>query len=295
MTIKHMRVFAAVYRQMNISRAAEILHMTQPAVSRSIREIETYYGIRLFERIKNRLYRTESGSAFYARAIHIVESFETMETEIKNWDELGTLRIGSSITLGNFLLPPIFMEFQRDHPKINLKVTISNTDTICGAVLDNRIDIAVVEGSVPSEYICERHLREDRLVLILPPRHPLLTQAELHLHDIVNYPLLLRETGSAGRTFLNKVFAVHEIAVEPAWESTSTQALVKAVSYGLGLSILPEQLVIRDIEAGAVATRPIADEAFIRSNHIIWHRQKFLTRTSKDFIDLCLKIQSRDE
>jgi DNA-binding transcriptional LysR family regulator len=159
--------------------------------------------------------------------------------------------------------------------------------------LDNRIDIAVVEGNFSSTYIHDEPLGNDRLVLILPKRHPLLDQAEIVLRDITRYPLLLRENGSAGRTFLNAVFSSHQIDFEPTWESTSTQALVKAVSCGLGLSILPEQLVVRDIAAGAVATRPVADEAFIRSNHIVWHRQKYLTRTAKRFIDLCLKADPR--
>lgn len=293
MTIKHMRIFIAVYQQMNISRAAETLHMTQPAVSRSIQELENYYGIRLFERIKHRLHRTESGDALYTRAIQIVESFDAMEKEIKNWDEFGTLCIGSSITLGNFFLPPIIREFQRHYPKLNIQVTVSNTETIYNAILDNQIDIAVVEGNFSSEYIHDEYLGEDRLVLILPRDHPLLEQAEIHLQDIIRYPLLLRETGSAGRTFLDAVFSFHQISVEPIWESTSTQALVKAVSYGIGLSILPEQLVLQDVAAGVIATRPVADEAFARTNHIVWHRQKYLTRTAKGFIELCLKANPK--
>jgi len=287
MTIKHLRVFTEVYQQMHISHAAEQLHMTQPAVSRSIQELEKYYGIHLFERIKHRLYRTQSGDELYAQAVHIIESFDTMETAMRNRDECGTLRVGASITIGNFFLPPVVKEFQQNHPYAQVKVTISNTETIANAILDNKVDVAIVEGTVTSSYIHDKHLGEDIMVLILPPLHPLTTVPEVRMRDIVRYPLLLREPGSAGRTYLNHVFASHEITLEPRWESTSTQALVKAVAYNIGISILPKQLVLQDLKAGVITTQPVADEAFVRSSHLIWHRQKYLTRTAKEFIAMC--------
>lgn len=286
MTIRHIRIFAVVYQEMNVTRAAEILHMTQPAVTRSIQELEHYYGIRLFERINHRLFKTESGKELYARALHIIESFDELEKGIKNWDEFGILRVGASITIGNFILPALVSKFQNSHPKLQIKVTISNTAAIQEAILDNNIDLALVEGTISSEYITTELLAEDHLCLILPKNHPLCTAECIQLKDLTAYPLLLRENGSAGRTFLNHVFAFHGIDFEPRWESASTQALVKAVSSGLGISILPMQLVTQDIDAGTVVSRIVKDEPFIRQNYIIWHQQKFLTRTAKEFIAL---------
>lgn len=289
MTLRHMQIFTVVYQEMNITKAAALLHMTQPAVTRSIRELEDYYGIRLFERINHRLFRTESGEEFYTRALHITECFADLEKGIRNWDEFGVLRVGASITIGNFLLPRLVPEFQRRHPNLRIKVTISNSAKIQQAILENAIDLALIEETASSEHIVSALLAEDRLCPIFPPGHPLLSPPEVSLRDITAYPLLLRETGSAGRSFLNQVFSLHGIAFEPAWESASTQALVKAVSAGLGISILPEKLVLQDIASGRVASRPIKDEPFVRKNHIIWHCQKFLTRTAKEFIDLCVK------
>lgn len=287
MTVRHMRIFTAVYREMNTTRAAELLHMTQPAVSRSIRELEAYYGIRLFERINHRLLGTESGDALYARALHIVESFDALEKGIKNWDEFGILRIGSSITIGNFILPDLVSEFQKLHPHLKLKVTISNSTTVQQAILDNHIDLALIEENATMPYITSTPLMEDRLCLILPAGHPLLEKPAVCLKDLTNYPLLLRENGSAGRSFLDHIFAVHGIDFEPVWESASTQALVKATAAGLGISILPEKLVLPDIAAGTVTSARVADESFVRKNYLIWHRQKYLTSTAKEFIKLC--------
>ena len=107
------------------------------------------------------------------------------------------------------------------------------------------------------------------------------------MEDLVQYPILMREKGSAGRTLLDQIFAMHFLSINPAWESASTQALVNAVACGLGISLLPEQLVSADIASRKVISRPVVDEPFLRKNYLIWHKQKFLTQTAKKFIALC--------
>ncbi len=289
MTIRHMRIFTAVYQEMSITKAADRLHMTQPAVTRAVQELENYYGIRLFERINHRLFRTKGGDELYARALHIVETFDDLEKEIKNWDELGVLRVGGSVTIGNFVLPDVVSQFQTLHPNLRVKVKISNAESIQQDILENRIDLALIEGggaAVEGQIVCET-LSQSRLCLILRPDHPLLRAEEIYLRDLTEYPLLLREEGSAVRAFLNHVFAVHGADMEPMWESSSTQALIRAVSAGLGISILPEMLVVNDVASGTVVSRPVKDEAFVRENQMIWHKQKFLTNSAREFIGLC--------
>lgn len=111
MTLRHMKIFVSVYQNNGITRASEELHLAQPSVSLAIRELEDYYGIRLFDRISRRLYVTEQGKMFYDYALHIVSLFDEMELGIRNWEHMGTLRIGSSITIGNFLLPGLIKKF----------------------------------------------------------------------------------------------------------------------------------------------------------------------------------------
>lgn len=287
MTLKHMRIFITVYQEGNVTRAAQVLHMTQPAVSRSIQELESYYGIRLFERINHRLYRTESGTELYAYALHIIDSFDSLEKGMKNWDELGVLRIGASITIGNVILPPVVCAFQKLHPDLRVKVTISNSAQLQQALLDSKIDLALIEGAVFSEHLSTGLLTQDHLCLILPNEHPLSQASSLSVRDLTEYPLLLREKGSAGRSYLDHIFAAHGFQIEPVWESASTQALVKAVSAGLGISILPQLLVQDAIASGLITTRSVTDESFIRQNYIVWHRQKFLTRTAREFMEVC--------
>lgn len=290
MTIRHMRIFITVYQEMNITKAAELLHMTQPAVTRSIKELENYYGLRLFERINHRLYRTRSGDELYARALHIIESFDDLEKGLRNWDYFGVFRVGASITLGTSFLPGVIREFQFMYPHLKIHASISNASNIRQGILDNTLDVALVEGAISSEYICTEFLAQSRLRLILPAGHPLLQKQEPLLKDILEYPLLLRENGSAGRAFLDHVFAAHGLTTEPAWESASTQALIQAVAAGIGISILPEPLVKASVKDGVVTALDLKDEAFVRENYIAWHQQKYLSHTAKEFMELCHRM-----
>lgn len=286
MTLKHLRIFIAVHQEMNITKAAARLHMTQPAVSRAIQEMEQYYGVRLFERMNHRLFQTECGRSLYDRALHIVDSFDSMETELRDWGSSGRIRVGSSITIGNYSLSAIISSFQEKHPAVQVHATISNTANIELAVLDNELDLGLIEDYPVNPSLIASPLAHDHLSLILPVGHPLCRTERICIRDITAYPLLLREKGSAGRSFLDHVFAVHGLSCTPLWESSSTQALVRGVSAGLGLSLLPDRLVRADIESGAVATRPVEDESFTRTSYLIWHEQKYLSDLLKEFIAL---------
>lgn len=286
-TVRHMRIFLEVYRQQNITHAAQILHMTQPAVTRAIQELERYYGARLFERMNRRLAVTESGRLLYGQALHIVESFDQLERGLRDWDQQGVLRVGSSVTLGTFLMPALAAAFQGRRPGVRLRVQIANGGALERLLRENELDLALIEGPAAGEDLRAERFSGDVLVPVLPPGHPLLARKALCLADVLACPLLLREPGSAGRAFLDHVLAAHGLTAEPAWESISTQAILQAVSAGLGVSFLPEKLVRAPAERGLVATRSLSDEAFSRSHYMVWHKNKHLTASALDLMDLC--------
>ena len=136
MTIRHIRIFLEVCRTMNVTRAAENLYMTQPAVSRSIHEIEQVYGVRLFERLNQRLYLTDSGRRMRAYAVHIVDTFDQMERELSDGDERGMLRIGASITLGNYELPGVVRRMKQERPSLRLQATTMEQTLMAAAYAD---------------------------------------------------------------------------------------------------------------------------------------------------------------
>ena len=199
MTLRHMKIFVSVYQNNGITRASEELHLAQPSVSLAIRELEDYYGIRLFDRISRRLYVTEQGKMFYDYALHIVSLFDEMELGIRNWEHMGTLRIGSSITIGNFLLPGLIKKFTTAHPNMNVKASVHNSSYIEESILNNRIDFALIEGIPESPQIIRDPFMNDRLCLICGTSHPLASRSTVLLSELEQHNFILREPGSGGR------------------------------------------------------------------------------------------------
>lgn len=285
MTLRHMEIYIAVYQTGNVTKAAEALFITQPAVTRAVQEIEKYYGTRLFDRINRRLYVTEAGKRFYAYALHMVDSFEQMERGMRNWDETGVLCIGASITAGTFLLPKVIVSFKEKHPGVKLKATVSNGKNLQDALLNNLLDFAVIEGNITDEFLCQECIANDVLVPVLPPDSKY-KNAAVALAELTAEPLLLREHGSAVRASVDHILAVHGLYGEPVLESVSTEAILQAVHMGLGISFLPEQLAWQSIQMGFVSTCGIEDETLGRKIHLVWHKHKFLTSSAKEAMDL---------
>ena len=298
MTIRHMRIFVEVCQTENITKAAENLYMTQPAVSRAVRELEEYYGVKLFERMNRRLYVTECGKNLYRHVIPILDLYDQTEQELKDWDRFGKLRAGASISIGNFLLPKLAASFREIYPDIRLQVSISNSHDVQMALLQNSLDVGLIEGVVTEEDLHAEVFQQDRLLLIAGRDHPLRNKESVKLADLEEYNLLLREKGSAGRDFLDHVFAVRGLPLTPLWESTSTQALIRAVQMGIGISILPEALVRDAADRDEVFVCPVEDEPFVRDNFLVWHKDKYLSKALQDFIRLCrergLKINAEE-
>lgn len=294
MTIRHMRIFIRVYQTVSITKAAGDLHMTQPAVTRAIQELEQYYALKLFDRLNHRLYITESGHQLYPQALHLVALFDQMESTLQDREGLRTLRVGATITLGNYLLPRLVCLFHGKHPGTRVQARVASSAQIQRAVENNDLDIALIEGEVRTAHLHSEPFCSDRLTVILPTEHPLVSREQLYIRDLAREDLLLREPGSAGRSFLDSVFEAHGFHVTPVWESTSTQALVRAVSMGLGISILPEQLVRNDIEHGTVLSRPVVDESLERIHYLVWHENKYLTDEMKDLLHLARRFCSEE-
>lgn len=289
MTLRHMTIFVSVHEAGSITKAATALHLAQPSVSQAIKELENYYGISLFDRIGRGIRPTESGKAFYNYALHIVSLFNEMEQTIKNWDSMGIIRIGASITIGTHILPLIIKAYEHQYPNLEIKVIIRQSAAIEQLILEDKIDIALIEAQPKQADILSVPFMEDELCAIVPPNHPLLHIVETTLVDMAQYPFLMRESGSAGRQILEACFELQDIHIQPRWESTSTQAIVKAVSVGLGVAVLPYLLVQKDIEEGNVCQIMLA-HPLKRHLNIIYHKNKFLTENMKAFIALCKDI-----
>ncbi|MGI5958589.1 MAG: LysR family transcriptional regulator [Massiliimalia sp.] len=285
MTLRHLKIFVVVFQTESVTQASKLLCMTQPAVTRAIKEIEGYYGVCLFDRIHHRLMVTESGKMLYTYAIHILDSFDQLEKNLRNWENLGTLRIGTTVTIGNLLLPKALSFFKRDYPQLQVKAKVATGSVLQQDLINNQLDFVVMEGKPVYKELMVKKIAQDRLVLILPPDDPRKQKKQLFLKDFQNDAFILRDEGSMSRVLIDHVFALHQIPLIPFMESISTQAIIRAVHEGLGISFLPEHLAAEPIAAGLVSTAELVDENFVRENYVVWHKQKFLTQSAQRLID----------
>ena len=287
MTLRHMKIYVAVCECESVTAAAQKLYLAQPSVSLAIRELEEYYGIKLFDRISRRLYITELGKQFLNYATHIVALFDEMEKEIKNWDSIGTLRVGTSITIGNCLLPRYVKRFNSQFPHMKVQVIIDNSQEIEKRVMSNEIDFGLIEGITRNPQIVSEKFMDDELVIICGNNHPLSKTNNIAIEVLSEYDFILREKGSGGREMFDSTMLVHNIEIRPVWESVSTRAIIEAVSEGLGLSVLPYLLVKQDLEDKTIKQIKIKDITFNRHFYIIYHKNKFHTKSALEFMKLC--------
>ena len=287
MTLRHLRIFTEVFRTQSVTEAARNLHLTQPAVTRAVQEMEHHYGVQLFERIRRRLSPTAGARRLFAQANHILEAFDRMEEDLREWDDRGLVRVGATVTLGGALLPGLVQRFRQQVPSGEVRVTVANGDTIAAALEENRLDLALLEGRVSNRDLHCEPIGCVHLCLVLPLSHPLAQKASVTVAELAALPLLVREPGSTARALLEETLLSHGFALDPVWESTDTQALLQGVIHGLGGAVLPEETAAAGVQRGLVCTRPVTGATFARRRVIAWHRDKYLTGAMQRFIDLC--------
>jgi DNA-binding transcriptional LysR family regulator len=210
-----------------------------------------------------------------------------MEAGARDGENSGTLRIGASITIGNCLLPALLKIFAECRPGVEVKVQIDNSEKIEQSVLNNRIDFGLIEGVSHSPQLVSNAFRDDELVLLFAPGHHWEGQAAVVPKELKGEPFLMRERGSGAREILESALMLYDIEIEPAWESISTQAIVRAVESGFGVSVLPLLLVENHLAQGTLITRPIEGISLNRKFAIIHHKNKYITGAMQKFISLC--------
>ena len=205
---------------------------------------------------------------------------------MRNWDTLGVLRLGASVTIGTHILPDLIRRYQARVPQLRIEALVEQSSGIERKLLDNEIDIGLIETQPEQPELLAIPFLRDELCAIVPLGSALAQKTSVTLRELSEYPFLMREPGSAVRQILDASFSLLQITVHPVWQSASTQAIVSAVAEGLGVAVLPRMLVERDAKEEIVRMLPI-DKPLVRELNIVYHRRKFLTRNMQDFIALC--------
>src|SRR5680860_83395 len=240
MNLHLLRTFTSVAEHGSFSRAGEVIHISQPAVSRAVRELEGQLGMALLERRGGQVKLTEAGAELYehARAIFALEKSAMADLRGRQGLERGTLTVGASRTIGTYFLPPVIAEFLRRYPAIDVRIISENTELIQRRLLAYELDVAFVEGSVDDHRVEPTFWYEDELVILAHARHPLLDIRSLKPSDMHSERWVVREQGSGTRTVTLALLEQAGVSVGRMIEVGGNGALVQSVAAGLGLAMV---------------------------------------------------------
>jgi len=287
MTIRHLKVFICVCKHGNMTKAAEELFIAQPAVSNTISEIEKNYNVKLFDRINKRLFLTEEGKNLLIKAQEVISAFDEFEEQASNSSKKPLLKIGSSLTIGKQKLPWLLRKLKENFTDIDFQVSINQTSIIESKILSGALDFAFIQGRPSDNNIKSKLIDCNTLIAVCGKKYNM--PDTVNLKELCNYDLLLREDESVSREFLDHVFALKNLVVTPVMESISNQALISAAVQNLGVTIMPEALLKRQLENGGLRKITVSDYEFTRNSYLICHKNKTFGSVKKEIFDFCYK------
>lgn len=283
----HLQVFITVVEQENFSRAAEELHMTQPAVSQYIRALEENIGTRLLERTNKYVRLNKAGEIVYHHGKEISGLYTKMQTLV---DDLmnkanGPLSIGASYTFGEYILPRMIGKLREDYPHIQPSITIGNTEKIAQLVDSHQLDIGIVEGHFNDKDLIIEEFAKDSMVLVGSPDNKITTMEQIN-SDVLNAETwIIREQGSGTREATDKVLNSLGLSPDKLMDFSSTQLIKESVEAGLGISLMSEWTIQRELKSGYIKLIDVDGLPLSREFSIIT-KSRFQTKALEVFIAL---------
>lgn len=290
MTLRHLKILKEVCECRSVTQAAKNLYIAQPSVSAVIKETEEHYGVRLFKRIKNRLVITEAGQELYERACNVLNDFNDFENCAYKKSRADTIKIGTSLTIGTFLLPELMKKIRKNFPSAEMKIKIFPKESVENAVLTGELDLGLVENAVNLREFDAQKFYRDELVAVCAKDYP--APDTLKISELFDYPFILREKGSASRERFDSFSEAHGVKIEPFIESANPQAALNCAAAGLGIAILPLGMAEEKLKEGTLRRVGVENTRFEREYYVISRKKKPLTALQRNVLALCTAFLS---
>jgi DNA-binding transcriptional LysR family regulator len=288
-SLRQLRVFEAVARHNSYTRAAEELHLSQPAVSMQVRQLEDEIGLPLFERLGKQVVVTEAGREVFHYSRAIGQSLREMEEVLESLKGVsrGSLRIAVASTV-NYFAPRLMAIFQQRHPGIGLRLDVTNRESLVQMLDSNSVDL-VLMGVPPRNVEVEAEAFMDNpLVVIAPPDHPLAGERGIPLARLAEETFVMREEGSGTRQAMERFFSEHGQTIRHGMQMTRNEAVKQAVRSGLGLSVVSLHTIELELETGRLVTLNVEGFPDRRQWYLVYRRGKRLSPAAGAFRDFVL-------
>lgn len=290
MELRQLETFLCVARRRSFTRAAEELHLTQPAVTRQIAALEAELKTPLFDRLGKSVPLTAAGEMLLRYAGQILRLAADAQEAVAEvgLGASGRLAVGASTTLATYVLPGVLTRFRAAHPGVDVTIRTGVSAHITGLVLSGGVDLGLVTNEGLTDTVLSLEpLGEYETVLVTPPGHPLTQHDTVTALALVGQPLLLMEPGTNLRHYVDQLFASTGVVLTPTMELDSVETIKRMVEVGLGISLLPRVAVETEVAAGTLVARSLVEaEKFQRSMALAWRPDKFRTAAMEAFIAL---------
>jgi DNA-binding transcriptional LysR family regulator len=286
-TLRQLEVFLAAAHTENITRAAEKLSMSQSAASSALKDLEQQFSIQLFDRIGKRLQINELGRALRPQAEALLDQAQAMEQGFRRHDQVGELKVGATLTIGNYLAVDIMAEFISRYPAAKVQLNVANTAVISQQVLNFDLDVGLIEGELHHPDLEVSKWREDELQIFCSPNHPLAKKKNISNADLLSAQWILREPGSGTRQAFDR--AMHDLLpdLNIRLELQHTEAIKRAVETGLGIGCLSRLALEAALESKRLVAIDVKERDFKRFFYFILHRQKYRSEGILRWLSLC--------
>lgn len=289
-TLHQLKVFEAVALKKSITKAAGFLHMTQPAVSIQIKQLQQTVGTPLIEYIGKSLYLTEAGKELLRmqKTIkHEADSFEAFISDLKGGLK-GTLSISAAST-AKYFLPYLLGAFQKKFPEVKISLKVTNRNEVLKHLYSNEFSLAILTQIPDDTTITSQPFLENPLVMACPAGHPLITRKNLTLGDLKDQPFIFREEGSGTRMVMEDELKSADIIPEKAMELSTNEAVKQAIMAGIGISLISSLSMKTELEAGLISTLDLSRYPRQTHWHILYKNDKMLSKVYLNFIDFLMK------
>ncbi len=291
-----LRIFQAVAQSRSFTRASGIVHLTQPGISKHIKQMELYFGVPLFDRSGRRATLTEAGALLFEATQEIMATIEAAERRIDDLKGLrgGRLRLGSSFPIGVYILPLVLAEFRRRYPAVDVALQISLSETVEAKLLANELDLGLVSHEARDPRLVARTFMSDELVVIVPPGHRWAKKRRIAPHELAGETFIVAAQGAGTRAVVEERLRAQGIVLTNVMEFGNLEGAKHAVEAGLGISVQARSVVQREVAAGSLHALRLA--GIDTRIHFFFVRRKstHLTHAARELVGLLEAVRSTD-
>ncbi|QJA07514.1 LysR family transcriptional regulator [Romboutsia sp. CE17] len=290
MNIRKLEIFYRTAKCLNMSQVAKDMYISQPSISQCISEIESEIDTKLFDRIGKKLYLTHEGQIFYEYTRRILNIYEEGINVVRSSkSNKGKLVIGASTTIGTYIMPYIIHKFNQKEKDIEISMIIDNKQNIEELILNNKVDIGFIEGTVNSKEIILKDIWMDELVFISSVDHEWNGKKYLDIEDLKNNKFIIREDGSGTRERFEDFLENKDIKFDSYIELSNLEAILNYVKLNIGVSCLPYMSVLSEENSKSINVYRLKDHNINRSLYSAIHKDKYISKPIECFMEFCEK------